>query len=255
MIFNKWHDILYLTFSNLSARPEIVHGIFSRAGGNGSGPYARLNIGSNVGDSESNVTRNRAKISQFMGGADPVALAQIHSARVVVVDDDFNYRDASRTPPRADALITAMPDIPLMIQVADCQAVMLFDPVRKVLANVHSGWRGSVSNIIGACIKMMEQRFHTVPADILAGIGPSLGPCCAEFVNYPDEIPESYWIYRHKDFYFDFWAASFDQLRQAGVLPENIESSQICTKCNPHLFFSYRHSNTTGRFAAVIQMR
>lgn len=255
MIFNKWHDILYLTFSNLSARPEIVHGIFTRAGDNGSGPYAYLNVGKSVGDSESNVMRNRAKISQFMGGNDPVELAQVHSARVVIVDDDYAERDASRTPPRADALITETPGIPLMIQVADCQAVMLFDPVRKVSANVHSGWRGSVANIIGACIEEMKIRFHTDPTDIIAGIGPSLGPCCAEFVNYKDEIPEAYWSHRHNDFYFDFWSVSFDQLREAGVLPENIESSHICTKCNPHLFFSYRYQKTTGRFAAVIQMR
>ncbi|MBW1984000.1 MAG: polyphenol oxidase family protein, partial [Deltaproteobacteria bacterium] len=89
-------------------------------------------------------------------------------------------------------------------------------------------------------------------SDLIAGIGPSLGPCCAEFVNYKKEIPEAYWTYKNQDNYFDFWAVSKDQLCNAGVLPENTHLSKICTKCHTDRFYSYRGEGTTGRFAAVI---
>ena len=123
---------------------------------------------------------------------------------------------------------------------------------KKVIANVHSGWRGSICNIAGKCVELMAREYGCRPQDILAGISPSLGPCCAEFIHYKTEIPRSFWKYRVKENHFDFWKMSFDQLREAGLRFENIEISDMCTRCNPHLFFSYRHSNTTGRFAAVI---
>ena len=255
MIFNLCSDIKYLTFSNLFARPEIVHGIFTRIGGQSAGPYAQLNVGDQVGDRAEDVRLNRSRIAACMNGHEPLAVKQIHSPRVVVVDGGHLRSGTPWEPPAADAMITSVAGLPLMIQVADCQAVMLYDPIRSLVANVHSGWRGSISNIIGACIDEMKSRFHTDPADLIAGIGPSLGPCCAEFVHYTTEIPESCWPYKDDTDRFNFWALSHDQLTQAGVLPDNIEWSHICTKCNPHLFYSYRHDKTTGRFAAVIELR
>jgi YfiH family protein len=142
----------------------------------------------------------------------------------------------------------------LTILVADCQPVMLFDPVRSVIANIHSGWRGSIINIIGRTVAEMQKRFGCLPADIHAGIGPSLGPCCAEFVNYREEIPESLWSYRVSNHHFDFWAMSRDQLLQAGLLPGRIEIGGLCTRCRRDLFFSYRAARRTGRMAAIIGM-
>lgn len=98
----------------------------------------------------------------------------------------------------------------------------------------------------------MKSRYGCRAADVHAGIGPSLGPCCAEFKNYRSEIPRHLWDYRGPDDHFDFWAMSRDQLRQAGVPAGNIVSSRLCTRCRTDLFFSYRGEKVTGRFAALI---
>jgi len=141
-----------------------------------------------------------------------------------------------------------------MVQQADCQAVMLFDPVRKVVANAHSGWRGSVANIIAKTIDLMKRDFNTLPADLYAVISPSLGPCCAEFINYRRELPGHFHAYQVRPNYFDFWAISTDQLKESGVPAENIANSRICTVCDDR-FFSYRRNRMTGRFASVIGLK
>jgi YfiH family protein len=152
----------------------------------------------------------------------------------------------------ADAVVTDLKGRNLVIQIADCQAVLLYDSVRRVIANVHCGWRGSVQNIIGRTIEVMKQHFGCRPGRIHAGIGPSLGPCCAEFINYRKEIPMEFWRYKGLNAHFDFWSLSRDQMLRAGMAETNIESSWICTRCHTDDFFSYRAARTTGRFAAVI---
>ena len=152
-------------------------------------------------------------------------------------------------------MITDLPGRHLVIQTADCQAVMLYDPRRRVAANVHVGWRGSAANIIGHTVARMVAGFGCRPTDMLAGIGPSLGPCCAEFKNYRREIPSEYWRYRHAGDLFDFWALSRDQLTAAGVPPAGIHVSGLCTRCETGRFFSYRAEKRTGRLAAVIGLK
>jgi YfiH family protein len=152
----------------------------------------------------------------------------------------------------ADAIVTDIPGKFLVIQVADCQSVLIYDPVQEVVANVHSGWRGSINNIIGCTLKVMEKSFGCRSRDVVAGIGPSLGPCCAEFVNYKKEIPEMFWKYKNDTNHFDFWSISRDQLCEAGVLFENVDLSRMCTKCDSNRFFSFRREGITGRFATLI---
>jgi hypothetical protein len=152
-------------------------------------------------------------------------------------------------------MVTSLPKRTLVIQVADCQAVMMYDPNRQVVANVHVGWRGSIQNILARTLRVLEQRFGCQAGHLVVGIGPSLGPCCAEFVNYQTEIPRRFWAYKDDSHHFDFWAISFDQLVEAGVRPENIANSRMCTKCNPDIFFSYRGQGRTGRFAALIGLK
>jgi hypothetical protein len=130
--------------------------------------------------------------------------------------------------------------------------VLLFDPIRGAVANIHSGWRGSIDNIIGETVKEMRLRFGCRPRDLMAGIGPSLGPCCAEFLNFRREIPAALWRYRINATHFDFWAMSRDQLLGAGLKEGHIEQSRLCTRCRTDLFFSYRAAKETGRFASVI---
>ena len=115
--------------------------------------------------------------------------------------------------------------------------------------------RHGINNIIGRTVNVMKKNFGGLPSDIVAGVSPSLGPCCAEFTNYKDEIPNKYWVYKDGNDHFDFWSLSCDQLCKAGVLLDNIYLSKKCTKCNTDLFFSYRRESITGRFAAVIGLK
>jgi hypothetical protein len=142
-----------------------------------------------------------------------------------------------------------------MIKQADCQSIVLYDPAHQAVANVHCGWRGNVNNVIGEAVKRMRAAYQTNPARLLAGIGPSLGPCCAQFINYRTEIPARYWTYQVRPHYFDLWRLSRDQLTAAGVLEDHIQIAGICTSCQTRDFFSYRKEKITGRFATVIVLR
>ena len=155
---------------------------------------------------------------------------------------------------KADALITNIPSVAIMVKQADCQGVILFDPVKSVVAVVHSGWKGSVKNILGETVKRMEKDFNCSPLNILAAIGPSLGPCCAEFKTYRDIFPESFQKHMKEEFNFDFWSISEMQLINAGLKKYHIEKANICTKCRTDIFFSYRGEGKTGRFATVAML-
>ena len=240
---------------------HIVHGIFTRAGGTSTGVFDSLNIGMNSGDEHSAIADNRKIIIKKMGLKPLIFLNQVHRTDIQILKKDDNDLSENFQPGReiytADGIITDMKDVCLVIQVADCQAVMLYDSKKKVIANIHSGWRGSIKNIIGKCVDKMILEFGCQTENIIAGISPSLGPCCSEFVNYKDEIPKKLWKYKIKDKDkddFDFWKMSRDQLMDKGVKKEHIENMEICTKCNTDIFYSFRGEKTTGRFACVISM-
>lgn len=257
MILNKHNGLQFFTFSHLETFDHIRHGVFTRTGGFSAPPQNSLNIGLNVGDDPEMVMQNRAAITKSLGGPEPVFLNQTHETGVIVFDQNKQELPLSenQTPFAGDAMITNIPGKTLAIQVADCQAVMLYDPEQKVIANVHSGWRGSIQNITGKCVETMKARFGCRSADIIAGVSPSLGPCCGEFVHYKQEIPKPFWRYKDQRAHFNFWAATRDQLVGCGLAPENIELSNLCTKCNVHLFFSYRQAKQTGRFVSVIGLK
>ncbi|OQY06698.1 MAG: multicopper polyphenol oxidase [Desulfobacteraceae bacterium 4572_123] len=257
MLLTDKNGVLFFRFSNFSGFSELGHGIFTRNHGCSDGPFQSLNICAGVGDDIDRVMANRHLVNRLLGGGEPVFLNQVHGCDVAVIKGRDNGLSGIATDKAlaGDAVITDIPGLNLVIQLADCQAVLMYDPIRGVVANVHSGWRGSIQNIIGATINIMERKFCTTPGDIIAGIGPSLGPCCAEFVNYRSELPESFWKYSDASNHFNFWAASSDQLCDAGVLKENIRTANICTRCNSDLFFSYRRAKITGRFAAAIGLK
>jgi YfiH family protein len=143
----------------------------------------------------------------------------------------------------------------MMIKVADCQAVFLYDPKNKAAAIMHVGWRGSIQNILANAVHRMRTKFHSDPRDIVAGIGPSLGPCCAEFRHWQQEFPPDFARFQVQENHFDFWAISRHQLLEAGLLSESIEVAELCTKCHPEIFYSYRGEGKTGRFAMAIGIK
>ena len=248
------NGIPYYQFENINRLSGVSHGIFTRQAGYSKSPFDSLNIASDIGDDNHYVEKNRGVLAECFDNRKLVYTRQVHGDRVLVIDSrkvDSGNPD-STSPLIGDALVTDMPRIGLVIQVADCQAVMLVDAKRKVVANVHAGWRGSIKNILGRTVRTMEARFGCRPRDMIAGIGPALGPCCAEFINYRTEIPDKFWAYKNDSHHFDFRAISRDQLIDGGVPAEKIAISRICTKCSTDLFFSYRGEGKTGRFAAVI---
>ncbi len=245
---SRKNGLSFFQFPNLEAFSDIRHGIFTRSGGFSKGRFQSLNVSFGVGDDENAVKQNRVLMSRCMDDNPLIFAEQIHGVRIA------HIRETSDKP-RADAMITNAPEQMLVIQVADCQAVLLYDPARRVVANVHSGWRGSVGNIIAHTVGAMRQHYDSNPRDLVAGIGPSLGPCCAEFIHFKNELPEILWQYKDSRDHFDFWQISRDQLCDAGVPAENISLSGLCTRCRNDLFFSYRGEKITGRFGAVIGLK
>ena len=277
MIANHIDGVSIFQFPKLAGLADVRHGIFSRNTGESIGAYRSLNVSFDVGDDSRNVNQNRKIISRCIGEDDLVFIDQAHGTRVLkfknesevgmaAAVDDFSqdshadikngkndvYASGSSDKLVGDAMVSNIRGKFLAIQVADCQSVLMYEPVRQVIANVHAGWRGSIKNIVGLTIKTMERKFGCYSRNIVAGISPSLGPCCAQFVNYQKEIPAMYWKYKDDRDHFDFWSISRDQLCDAGVLIENIDVSQVCTKCDTGNFFSYRGEKNTGRFASVI---
>lgn len=248
------HGLNYLQFSMLSRLPGFFHGIFLRRAADHQGGIEDFNLGLGCGTPDAQVRHNRQRILDVFGkGHVGVYARQVHGTQIGI----WNSKSTSADPIRldGDALVTGRAFGALVIQTADCQSVIVIDPIQRVVANIHSGWRGSIGNIIGCTIETMTTEFGCRPADLVCGIGPSLGPCCAEFINYRKEIPPSFWGYRYPGDYFDFWQISMDQLAAAGVKKQNVNIAGICTKCNQHLFFSYRGDSQTGRFASVVGLR
>jgi purine-nucleoside/S-methyl-5'-thioadenosine phosphorylase / adenosine deaminase len=247
-----------LRFRHLAGVEGVHHAIFTRHGGVSCGPFHSLNTAFGVGDDTAAVKENRRILSQCLVGAETVFLNQVHGTHVLAVEAGRSVAldgdGAEPHPWEGDALVTALPGKGLAIQTADCQSVLLCDPVRRVVGNVHSGWRGSIANIISRTVGVMVDTFGCRGDRILAGIGPSLGPCCAEFIHFRKEIPENLWHYGDRHHRFDFWSLSRDQLVAAGLAESNIETGRYCTRCRTDLFFSYRGEKRTGRFAAVIAL-
>lgn len=276
MITRKIDGVTFMEFPHLADLNGVKHVIATRHTGSSKKPFNSLNIGFGVGDDDQHVINNRKILSRLIQSEDLVFMNQVHGTRVLAISADnssemypiklADQRDQTAISaaltgslePHAerrlvgDAFITDISQKFIATQVADCQSILLYDSQARVVANIHSGWRGSIKNIIGKTVRAMKNLYGCIPSDITAGIGPSLGPCCAEFINYKNEIPKKYWPYKNADDRFDFWAISLEQLRQSGVLPENICLSRICTKCNTDLFFSFRGEGKTGRFAALI---
>lgn len=244
-----------LTFKNLSGVAGLVHGVFTRRGGVSAPPYESLNVAWNNGDSNGAVLENLTRVKEAAGVESVVSSNQVHGDSVYFIDEEAAKKLENRPPtlvaPPTDALATNLSGLGLLIKIADCQSILLVDPRSRIIANIHSGWRGSVLNIAGSAVRRLE-RFGLNPAATLAAVSPSLGPCCAEFVNYKGEIPEKFWPFRVGPLHFDFWAVTRSQLTAAGLSDENIEFAAKCTVCGKSEFFSYRGEGETGRMASII---
>ncbi len=228
--------------------------MFTRHGGMSGPPFASLNLSYGVGDDPGKVAGNRDRVRATLGLEALVSARQVHSDRIHLVSGPVEGTEI----PGVDALITDRPGIGLLIQQADCQAVLLHDPEQGAIGAIHSGWRGSVRNIIGRTVARMTEAFATDPSRLLAFVSPSLGPCCSQFVNHALELPEAFARFRSGENHFNFWEISRWQLRRAGLRAENITIAGICSRCSRD-FFSFRrakgeNNGITGRNGSVIML-
>lgn len=219
------------------------------------------NISLYVGDSKKKVFTNREKFFKAVGDLsenDVIEMQQIHGNHVKVVGKEEKGQLILDT----DAIITNESGIALIVKTADCVPVLLVDPVNKVVGAVHAGWRGTAQEIARLTVTHMEDHFGTKPADLVVGIGPSIGPCCYEVGTLALEVfkrfPYANKLFSkvHDDYAnLDLWRANKFQLIETGVKEGNIEIANICTFENTDKFFSERKENLTGRFGAVIWFR
>ncbi len=246
MIHKKKNEIEWLEFSLFANEPHITHGVFLRQGGVSKEQHlSSLNVMSGNGDLSDHIAENRKRIQKIISFSHLVSTHQVHGDNVAIASSP------SAAYPAHDGMVTAQKDMALFIVHADCQAALFYDPIQKVVANIHAGWRGQVKNIYRKTIETMKGTFGTKPADILVGISPSLGPEHAEFIHYKKEFPKEFWDFQVKPYYFDLWSISRYQLLSCGVLPHHIEIASLDTYADPHRFFSYRREKHGGRRSQV----
>ena len=239
------------TFRNLSAVPGLVHGISTRHGGVSRGRCESLNISFSVGDTQENVEDNLQRLATAVGTTRDTFFAayQVHGRAVTRVEPGSAPR------PKCDVLVTDGDEKTLLMRYADCTPVLLADTRRPAIAAVHAGWRGSAVRAAAAAVEALREHFGTSPRDIVAGIGPAIGPCCYEV---GDDVVAAFEGRPHlfQAGKLDLWQANRDALVEAGVPDEHIEVAGVCTRCASDRFFSHRANGgqPAGRFAAVMRL-
>jgi len=262
--------------------PWLIHGFSTRPGGLSQLESEKvLNLGHMEWDTCDAVAKNRGKFQSALGAGDHqlFPLKQIHSDLMRF----FSPQDDGAS--KGDASATNRPGILLGIQTADCVPILLVDPKNRAVAAIHAGWRGTLARITQKVVGRLQLEFGSKPSQLLAAIGPSIGPCCyevaADFVSkftaqfadaadYFDE-PRSgeepnplQWLNMKppghqpppKNVHLDLRKANRSQLLAAGLRSQNIYSSDLCTACRSDLLFSHRREGPfSGRLLAAIGIR
>lgn len=254
--------VAFHEFDLFAGHPGLLAGCSGRAGGVSEPPYDELNVGLHVGDDPAAVVENRRRLVAAVG-ADLDALVmplQVHRGNVEVViaaDRGAGARTLDDALPDTDAVITAEPGVLLAVMLADCVPVVVCDPVTPAVGVAHAGWAGTVNHVTRNTVEAMRDRFGSDPAELLAGVGPSIGP--ASYEVGPDvaerarEAFPAVEVVRPKGgdkYLFDLWASNVEDLVEAGVSAANIEVAAIDTFESTDRFFSHRRQGPTGRFMA-----
>jgi purine-nucleoside/S-methyl-5'-thioadenosine phosphorylase / adenosine deaminase len=249
-------DIRYFQFENIGAR----HAIFTRSGGLSPEPWSSLNVGGTVGDDLLRVRTNRDRSLAALGCLPDSVFDvwQVHGVDFICANAPRPDGESVR---QADIILTDKCELTLYMRFADCVPLLLHDPRKGVVGIAHAGWRGTVRDVAGSAVKAMIKNYGSNAADIIAGIGPSIGPdhyevgsdvilqVMEKFQDDTELVLESH----HGKIHFDLWKTNQILLERAGVA--RIEVAEICTACHVADWFSHRaEKGRTGRFGALITL-
>ena len=253
--------------STLLAEAGLRHGVTGRSGGVSEAPFQSLNLGLHVDDRTQDVLENRRRLMAVLNCDLPqlTTARQTHEDHIIAVGQTEigrgagSYADAF---PHTDALMTNLPGVPLMMCVADCVPVILFDPVKSVCAVVHDGWRGTAQRLAAKTVLAMQLAYGSKPKDILAYIGPSISKAHFEVsedtaMTFQNLGPAYGACTEHQEgiWRVDLWKANHLLLTDAGLVPEHIETTTSCVFDQADKFSSYRrdggHTGRMGAFAVL----
>ena len=258
MPFTQHDEIRYYQFDIFPS--AVKQAVFTRQGGVSPAPWASLNVGGTVGDDVTRVRENRVRSFAALGRhLDSLFdVWQVHSADAIFATAP---RRSGEEHKKADIIFTDRPEVTLYMRFADCVPILLYDPVRAVVGMAHAGWLGTVRGAARAAVRAMTQHYGSRPADIVAAIGPSIGPDHYEIG--PEVVTQVQQAFgptagnlveaRAGKSYLDLWGANRAQLESSGV--HQIEVARICTACHLDDWFSHRaERGLTGRFGALIAL-
>lgn len=262
-------SVYYVTFPSFEKTGLVKHLYSTRRGGVSTGYFGPMNLGFTRGDDRFAVIENFRRISYVTGiyPGDMVFSDQVHGDRILYVDQQDRGKGiySPKEMRGVDGLITDKSKVCLVTFYADCVPLFFLDPVKKVIGLAHAGWRGTVLEIGRKMVERFCDDFGSQPGDILAGIGPSIGPCCFEVgSDVEGEFAAAFPAWREDIIrpaenpgksYVDLWKTNRLILEKAGVYPEHITVTDLCTKCHDEYFHSHRRmGNERGTQAAFLEL-
>lgn len=263
------NGVVFHTADAFTAAGCVRHGFASRWGGVSTGALASLNLSFSRGDDPEAVRENYHRLCAALGTEESrlVLTHQVHSDDVrVATAADILPDLTAPIPYETDGLITNEPGLCLTIYYADCIPVLLCDPVKRAIGAVHSGWRGTAQDIVPKAIAKMQKLYGCDPKDILAAIGPGIGPCCFET---HDDVPTALQAALGPDvtpytrplpdapgkYAVDLKGILTCRLQQSGLTPSHIDTLPLCTGCHPELYWSHRKlGGQRGNHGAMIAL-
>lgn len=270
LLLKEKEGIPFFVFPLFERTGLVKQGFSTRIGGVSRGEFASMNFASTRGDDPEAVRENYRRMTKMLDiPAERMVLAkQTHTTNVRIVTEDDAGKGFARERDfdEVDGLLTNVPELPLVTFYADCIPLYFLDPVKKVIGLSHAGWRGTRNRMAEVTLKKMEEFYGSSPSDVLAAVGPGI---CGDCYEVGEDVAEAFregWredvcrrILTPKEggkYRLDLWEANAACLEEAGILPEHLAVTDICTCCNSERMFSHRASKgRRGNLAAFFCLR
>ena len=260
----KSGEIGYFVSIELEELRWLTHAFSTRRGGVSCLPEKALNLSFITADRREKVIVNRHKFLRVLNIPSDalLTLKQVHSNRIFVIDKPYNPQQGRNI--MADALVTNQSGLALATQVADCYPVLLVDKKKRVIANIHAGWRGALRGIVQKTVAAIQRHFDCQIEDLKAVIGPGIGKCCykvgCEVIEEFKKVIQwgnNFWLQSSAGSYsLDLLGIIKCQLLSQGLNSNQVRALNLCTSCYLNYFFSYRsEGKETGRMMAIIFKR